>query len=66
MRVYTYLDTNYTKLCSIATIIDYDWILVMHEGKIVESGTPEELLSLETSKFFSLATSQGISRPIGV
>ncbi|KAK7689002.1 hypothetical protein QCA50_007693 [Cerrena zonata] len=50
----------------IATIIDYDWILVMHEGKIVESGTPEELLSLETSKFFSLAASQGISKPTGV
>ena len=49
---------------SIATIIDYDWILVMHEGKIVESGPPGELLSSPTTKFSSLAASQGILRRV--
>ncbi|CAL1703415.1 unnamed protein product [Somion occarium] len=44
----------------IATIIDYDWILVMHEGIIVESGTPQELLGLPASKFAALASNQGL------
>lgn len=55
-----------TEPSSLATIIDYDLILVMHEGKIVESGTPGDLLSSPTSKFFALANSQGVSRPTDV
>ncbi|KAH8077273.1 P-loop containing nucleoside triphosphate hydrolase protein [Cristinia sonorae] len=44
----------------LATIIDFDMILVMDEGVVVESGTPRELLARPTSRFALLAASQGL------
>merc|ERR1739838_136570 len=38
------------------TIIDYDRIFVMDSGKLVESGTPNQLLSDSSSNFYALAT----------
>ena len=37
------------------TIIDYDRIFVMDSGRLIESGTPSELLSNPSSNFYSLA-----------
>ncbi|KAJ7439610.1 P-loop containing nucleoside triphosphate hydrolase protein, partial [Mycena galericulata] len=45
----------------IDTIIDFDVILVMEDGMLVETGPPAQLLSLPDSKFSRLATSQGLS-----
>lgn len=44
-----------------ATIMDFDVILVMDEGVVVESGTPQELLTQPSSRFASLAASQGLA-----
>ncbi|CAL1707862.1 unnamed protein product [Somion occarium] len=44
----------------IATIIDFDRIIVVDDGVIVESGSPAELLALPNGRFASLATSQGL------
>ncbi|KAJ7114100.1 P-loop containing nucleoside triphosphate hydrolase protein [Mycena epipterygia] len=44
----------------IETIIDFDWILVMEDGRLVESGSPETLLPRSNGKFKQLASSQGI------
>ncbi|KAJ7151958.1 P-loop containing nucleoside triphosphate hydrolase protein [Mycena filopes] len=44
----------------VATVIDFDLILVMEEGKPVEIGTPTELLSRPTSKFAALAAQQQV------
>ena len=38
------------------TIIDYDRIFVMDSGKLVESGTPNQLLSDSSSSFYALAS----------
>ncbi|KAJ7360685.1 P-loop containing nucleoside triphosphate hydrolase protein [Mycena albidolilacea] len=46
----------------IETIVDFDLILVMEDGVLVESGSPENLLSRSDSKFAQLASSQGVSR----
>ncbi|KAJ7846292.1 P-loop containing nucleoside triphosphate hydrolase protein [Mycena leptocephala] len=43
----------------IETIIDFDLILVMEDGVLVESGSPASLLSRSESKFAQLASSQG-------
>ena len=40
----------------IDTISDYDRILVFGEGRLIEDGTPDKLLSDKSSKFFELAT----------
>ncbi|KZT65538.1 P-loop containing nucleoside triphosphate hydrolase protein [Daedalea quercina L-15889] len=48
----------------IATIVDFDMILVMEDGALVEQGTPEELLARADSRFARLAASQGIVRRI--
>ncbi|KAJ7065430.1 P-loop containing nucleoside triphosphate hydrolase protein [Mycena amicta] len=44
----------------IETIIDFDLILVMEDGALVESGPPASLMSQPGSKFAQLAASQGI------
>ncbi|XP_049513140.1 ATP-binding cassette sub-family C member 2-like isoform X2 [Dermacentor silvarum] len=42
------------------TVLDYDRILVMSEGTVVEYGTLDELLSDRTSMFYDMATKAGI------
>ncbi|KAG9081985.1 hypothetical protein FS749_007246 [Ceratobasidium sp. UAMH 11750] len=44
----------------IATIVNFDLILVLDEGKLAEIGTPQALLADSSSKFSKLANSQGI------
>ncbi|GJJ06129.1 hypothetical protein Clacol_000318 [Clathrus columnatus] len=44
----------------IATIIDFDVILVMDQGSIAEYGSPRELLADRHSRFYSLAATQGL------
>ncbi|EPS93155.1 hypothetical protein FOMPIDRAFT_1056220 [Fomitopsis schrenkii] len=46
----------------IATIVDFDMILVMDDGAVVEQGAPEDLLTRPDSRFARLAASQGILR----
>ena len=41
------------------TIIDYDRILVLGEGKVLEFGTPSELLSKDEGHFLSMVKSTG-------
>jgi ATP-binding cassette, subfamily C (CFTR/MRP), member 1 len=43
-----------------ATIVNFDLILVMDKGQIIECGTPEELLARQSSQFRRLAESQGL------
>jgi len=45
----------------LATIMDFDMILVMDEGVVVEWGAPQELLGRSSSRFALLAGSQGLS-----
>ncbi|KAJ7267907.1 hypothetical protein C8J57DRAFT_1228520 [Mycena rebaudengoi] len=47
----------------IQTILDFDLVLILDKGKLVESGSPEELLSRSDSRFRKLASSQGIADP---
>ena len=44
----------------INTVIDYDRILVLEQGSIVEYDSPQVLLSRKDSKFYSLAHEAGI------
>ncbi|KAJ7618244.1 P-loop containing nucleoside triphosphate hydrolase protein [Mycena polygramma] len=44
----------------IGTIIDFDIILVMEDGMLVESGPPAQLLSRPDSRFSRLAINQGL------
>ncbi|KAJ7485129.1 P-loop containing nucleoside triphosphate hydrolase protein [Mycena galericulata] len=46
----------------IETIVDFDMILVMEDGLLVESGSPKALLSRSDSKFAQLASSQGLGQ----
>ena len=46
----------------LATIVDFDMILVMDDGALVEQGAPEDLLARPDSRFARLAASQGIIR----
>ncbi len=48
-------------LSLLATIIDYDLILVMDQGVIIESGPPRALLSDPKSRFTLLASNQGLT-----
>lgn len=47
--------------CTVATIVDFDQILVLEDGHVLEYGSPQELLSDPTSRFSRLAASQGIA-----
>lgn len=42
----------------LSTIIDYDKILVLSEGKVLEFGSPSELLALENGEFRSMVEEQ--------
>ncbi|QRW13806.1 ABC transporter [Ceratobasidium sp. AG-Ba] len=44
----------------IATVIDFDMVLVLDDGKLVESGEPRVLLSKSSNQFAKLANSQGL------
>ncbi|KAF7297369.1 hypothetical protein MIND_00970400 [Mycena indigotica] len=44
----------------IETIVDYDLVLVMENGSVVERGTPQALLAQRDSRFSELARSQGV------
>ncbi|KAG9076692.1 hypothetical protein FS749_011496, partial [Ceratobasidium sp. UAMH 11750] len=44
----------------IATIVDFDLIIILDHGEIVETGAPQELLANPESRFARLANSQGI------
>jgi ATP-binding cassette subfamily C (CFTR/MRP) protein 4 len=44
------------------TIIDYDRIVVMSDGKVAEVGTPAELLAIPDGIFKSMAAESGIYR----
>lgn len=39
------------------TVLDFDRIVVVDKGKIVETGNPQELLAQPTSAFYALYTS---------
>ncbi|QRW07537.1 ABC transporter [Ceratobasidium sp. AG-Ba] len=45
----------------ISTIVDFDLVMVLDDGVIVETGAPQELLSDPGSRFARLAISQGLS-----
>jgi ATP-binding cassette subfamily C (CFTR/MRP) protein 1 len=42
------------------TIMDYDRIIVLDKGNIIELDTPENLLSNESGVFYSMAKAAGI------
>ncbi|KAJ6583769.1 P-loop containing nucleoside triphosphate hydrolase protein [Mycena sp. CBHHK59/15] len=44
----------------IATIVDFDLILVMEDGRIVERGSPKDLMAVPDSRFARLASAQGL------
>jgi len=44
----------------LATIIDFDYILVMDDGHVVGSGPPRELLADPSARFTCLAMSQEV------
>ncbi|KAJ3209348.1 hypothetical protein HDU67_006264 [Dinochytrium kinnereticum] len=46
----------------INTIIDYDRILVLDGGKVVELDTPKNLLANKNSKFYALAKESGLTK----
>jgi ATP-binding cassette subfamily C (CFTR/MRP) protein 1 len=50
----------------ISTIIDYDLIVVMDAGRIVEIGTPRNLLSRRGGHFRSLALENGAIEHRGI
>lgn len=39
------------------TVLDFDRIVLIHKGKIIESGNPQELLADSTSAFYMLYAS---------
>ena len=41
------------------TIMDYDWVLVMEDGRVAEFGTPRELLEGKGGVFGRLVDSNG-------
>lgn len=42
------------------TIIDNDYIVVLDDGKVVEYGSPKDLLSKNDSSFKQLTEAQGL------
>ncbi|KAF8183862.1 P-loop containing nucleoside triphosphate hydrolase protein [Mycena galopus ATCC 62051] len=60
-RRFVILDEASSSLSSLEdTIIDFDLILVMEDGMLVETGLPTQLLSRPDSRFSRLAASQGL------
>ncbi|CAG2106882.1 unnamed protein product, partial [Medioppia subpectinata] len=45
------------------TIIDYNLVIVLNNGSIAESGTPEQLLADNTSIFYSMAKQEKLKCP---
>ena len=43
------------------TILDYDKIVVMRDGYVIEVGPPQELLKRQSSSFRAMAIDAGIS-----
>ena len=43
------------------TILDYDKIVVMRDGSVMEVGPPQDLLKSQTSSFRAMAIDAGIS-----
>lgn len=41
------------------TVTDFDRIVLINKGKVIESGNPQELLANPTSAFYKLYTSGG-------
>eukprot|EP00928_Gymnodinium_smaydae_P077462 TRINITY_DN6080_c0_g7_i1.p1 TRINITY_DN6080_c0_g7~~TRINITY_DN6080_c0_g7_i1.p1 ORF type:complete len:1398 (+),score=351.18 TRINITY_DN6080_c0_g7_i1:584-4195(+) len=53
--------TTITIAHRIQTLLDYDRILVLNEGRLMENGSPEELLNNMSSTFRALAIQDGVS-----
>jgi len=53
--------TTITIAHRIRTLLDYDRVLVLSEGKVVEFGSPKELFHKDGSLFRSLALEDGVS-----
>ena len=43
------------------TILDYDKIVVMRDGNVIEVGSPQDLLKRQSSSFRAMAIDAGIS-----
>ena len=43
----------------LSSIIEFDKVLVMGDGKVLEYGSPKELLKLEDGSFFSMVQETG-------
>ena len=43
------------------TILDYDKIVVMRDGNVIEVGPPQDLLKRQSSSFRAMAIDAGIS-----
>lgn len=50
---------TYYTLTGLDTIIEYDRILVLGDGKVLEFGTPLELLKIKNGHFSSLVNDTG-------
>jgi ATP-binding cassette, subfamily C (CFTR/MRP), member 1 len=44
----------------LATIVDFDQIVVMEDGVVAEHGSPQQLLARPQSRFAQLAATQGL------
>nr|GAT47975.1 predicted protein [Mycena chlorophos] len=64
MRNIIWTDLSGSTIIAVAhridTILDYDLVLVMENGSVVERGTPGSLLAQTESRFAQLARSQGV------
>lgn len=45
----------------LATIVNFDLVVVLEDGELVEIGDPQLLLKNEFSRFAKLANSQGVA-----
>jgi len=45
----------------LSTIVNFDFVILLGDGKILESGNPQALLSDQNSAFYALAASQGVT-----